>query len=448
MSAFDKAVKRLDGLVNYEHSLDQPYTAENYDLERFRRFLESLGSPQKKFPALHVAGTKGKGSVCLIAEAVLCEHELKAGTYLSPHLESYRERIRIDGNEISEEDFAAAFEKIEPILEEAKKNPGGAPTHFEVLTALAFIAFADAGVDIAILEVGLGGRLDATNVCNPIVSVITPIDLEHTAILGDSIGKIAEEKAGIIREKVPVFTSAKGAALETIKSICSEKNTWCAVPGIHFSASNIRKATAMLPGLLTDILLEVGIIGNLYLPLAGHHQAENAAVALAASQRALVELGKQFNPSAAEKGLTKVRIPGRVEIISSRPLVVLDAAHTPDSASALKKALEFHFPERKYVFVVALLRDKNSKEIISRLAPAAERFIATATPHPRAMPVEETAAAARLTDIPSVAEPEAETALERALKAAGEEGSVVITGSFYLAGMARKFIKELDKRTI
>ncbi|TET37792.1 MAG: bifunctional folylpolyglutamate synthase/dihydrofolate synthase [Planctomycetota bacterium] len=442
MSSYNDAIQKLDELVNYEHTLDQPYNADNYDLDRFRRFLADLGSPEKKIPALHIAGTKGKGSTCLIAESIIAAHGLKVGAYLSPHIESYRERIRINKKDISSGDFAAAFEQILPALDKAGKQAEGAPTHFEVLTALAFVAFRNAKVDVLVLEVGLGGRLDATNVCNPIASVITQIGLEHTAILGETIEAIAKEKAGIIRKGVPVFLSTTGDAGKVVESACMEKDAKSHCLGTDFSAGGVGKSEEPACGMRFDFKIGGFEINDCVLSVPGLHQVDNAAVAAAASQTVINSLGGNFNETMLREALKDVAIPGRVEVVREDPVIILDGAHTSDSAAALADALELHFPNRKHIFVVALLKDKSVKGVLEKFAPLAERFIVTETAHPRCLPVGETAAAARLTGVPSVAEPKPEEAFARAFSLAGDDCGVVVTGSFSLLAVARKFLRE------
>lgn len=320
----------------------------NLGLERITALLDKLNDPQNRFRSIHVAGTNGKGSTCAMIASILQEAGYKVGLYTSPHLFDYTERIKINGRNISQRDFTLGLKLV-------KKASAQPPTVFEALTAVAFWYFARQKVDYAVIEVGMGGRLDATNVITPLVSVITNIDLEHTAILGRTLAQIAVEKAAIIKPQVPVVTAeAKPEALQVLK-YQAEKNG--------------------------SVLIQVSSQGEgLQSGLLGEHQKSNAACALAAVRIAGIEVPKQ----AVLAGLKKVKWPGRFQVVRRRPLTIVDGAHNPAGAVVLARTLEQLYPGKKFTFIFGTQQDKDSPEMLSTLRPLAERLIITHSSHQNA----------------------------------------------------------------
>lgn len=325
----------------------------NLGLERIEFLLNKLGNPQLKFKSIHVAGTNGKGSTCAMIASILKEAGYKVGLYTSPHLFDYRERIKIDGRDISPKDFQQGLARIRRISRELKEKP----TVFEVLTAVAFWYFAKRKVDYAVVEVGMGGRLDATNVITPLVSVITNIDYEHTKILGKTLAKIAYEKAGIIKAGIPVVTAErKREALEVIKQVTERKKTNLKIVERKQKAESRTQNAGKL---------------------IGAHQQLNDACALTAIHMAGIKVSK----SAIEAGLRKVRWPARFQVVSKKPLTIVDGAHNPAGAKVLRETLQAEFPGRKFSFVVGMQEDKNARGILAELKPVAREIILTRSAH-------------------------------------------------------------------
>jgi dihydrofolate synthase/folylpolyglutamate synthase len=322
----------------------------NFGLKRITHLLRKLDDPQRKFNSIHIAGTNGKGSTAAMIATILKEAGYKVGLYTSPHIVDYTERIKVRGNDISKRDLTAALAKVK----RASRGMKSKPTIFEVLTAAAFLYFAEKKVDIAVVEVGMGGRLDATNVLTPLVSVITNIDLEHTEVLGKTIRKIAAEKAAIIKPGVPVVTAERKPA-----------------------ALNVMKKFAVKNGsLLVQVSSkERGVRGK----LIGDHQKANRVCAIAAVRLAGIKASRK----QIMNGLEKTEWPGRFQIISRKPLVIADGAHNPAGAKALRVTIEKLFPH-KFTIIFGCQKTKDYKKILSELQPIAKRIIITSSSHKQA----------------------------------------------------------------
>jgi len=412
-----------------------PFDAETVGLRRTAWLLEALGHPEARYPAVHVAGTKGKGSTAACVAAILRAAGRRVGLYTSPHLHTFRERIQLDGESIAEDAFAALTTEIAPLnarLAEAHPDWGEA-TAFEVATVLAFLAFARAAVDVAVVEVGLGGRLDATNVLTPAVSVITTISLDHTAILGDTLAEIAGEKGGIIKPGVPVVSSPQPEeARAVLERLAAERGSPLSLAGRDWQLAGTPERF--------DLRGPWGEYHDLRVALSGRHQVENAATAVAACW-ALRSAGLDVPEEAVRDGLAAVVWPGRLEVVAREPTVVVDGAHNVDSAGRLAEALREGFRWRRLTLVLGIARDKQVEQMLAVLVPLADRIVATASHHPRAAPPERIAAAARaaggpalpVEEAPSVAE-----ALRRALSDAAPDDLVCVTGSLYAVSEARE----------
>jgi dihydrofolate synthase/folylpolyglutamate synthase len=316
-------------------------------LERIRFLLERLGNPQLRFKSFHIAGTNGKGSTCAVLASILQAAGYKVGLYTSPHLFDYRERIKINGLAISRKRFREGLLLTRKISRAMIEQP----TAFEVLTAVAFWYFARKKIDYAVVEVGMGGRLDATNVITPLVSIITNIDYEHRQVLGKTLRQIAGEKAGIIKAFVPVVTAEdKTEPLEVIKKICRIKNSFLLITGPHSTVKS---------------------------KLAGEHQQKNAACALAALRCAAIKISRR----QAVTGLRKVNWPGRFQIIVRKPLTIVDGAHNPAGMVALRKVLQAQFPEKKFTFIIGVQKDKAALKMLREIKPLARKIIFTRSSH-------------------------------------------------------------------
>jgi dihydrofolate synthase/folylpolyglutamate synthase len=405
-----------------------------------RRLLAAIGSPHRDLPVVHVAGTKGKGSTVAMLAAILEEAGYCTGRYLSPHVHSLEERICIDGRPVSAWDLAAAARIVRPAVESldatALRRGTRAVTWFEIVTALAFVHFSRSGIDIAVLETGLGGRLDATNVVQPLVSVITSISLDHVEILGRTIRKIAGEKAGIIKRGRPVISGAEQAsARRVIADVAAHRRSKLIQLGRDFDFRYEPSVNPWVPGTL---LLE-GFGAGLPLGMAGRHQAANAALA-AVTAMTLETAGFPVPPEAIARGLFRAQLPARIEMISRWPLVIVDAAHNVASMESLLETVDGMFDaKRPRVLVFAASRDKNLADM---LAVARGRFdhvvITRYSMSPRAATFDSLLAACITAGISSPKRAEnPRKALAVARRLAGRHGAIVAAGSFFLAGEIR-----------
>ena len=401
-------MKYLDRATDYERQ-QAPYSPSTYNLDRMRRLAASMGQIERSFKSLHIAGTKGKGSVAHMAEAILHRAGYRTGLYTSPHLVDMRERIRVDGRNVSERDFLWAMNRMERALRRLR------PTYFEIMTEAAFLVFARRKVDYAVIEVGLGGRLDATNVISPEACAITRIDYDHMDKLGHTLGEIAREKAGIIKPGVPVVTGAqRPAALREIR----------------------RRATPRVPTVwsprATGTVLKFTVSGlreryRCELPVLGPHQAGNAAIAIG-----LVESsGAEVTPVDVREALRHVRLPGRIEIVHRRPWIIVDSAHNPLSARALAEGLR-PLRARRTLLVFGASADKDWAGMLRALGRA-DLTIFTRARSPRAAAPEVLARRARG---PALRVERVDEAVALARTVARPDDAVVVTGSFYVAGEA------------
>jgi dihydrofolate synthase/folylpolyglutamate synthase len=465
---YAEALAYLNQHVNYEKKAGYVYSEDTYKLDRVRRLLALLGNPQEQYPAVIIAGTKGKGSTSALIEAGARAAGLRTGFYSSPHLHTFRERIRLDGALIEEEAVARLLEtQLQPVAAGmgAGGNPDDVPTYYELCTALGFLAFAEAGVDLAVLEVGLGGRLDATNVVTPALAVITPISYDHMAILGDTLGKIAYEKAGIIKpggvvlaapqpeEAATVIRQAaaeRGATLYSPADLLAPRagdgapymdgGGWPLGRKLHFALRTLRGAGDRPP------VVQVG------LPLLGRHQVTNAHAAAATlvllhahGPAALRRLTPDALAEALRSGFYGVEWPGRLEILVRypRPFVVVDGAHNGDSARRLREALEedFHVRGRRVIFVLGANQGHNAADILRELAPVAAHAVFTPIrTSVRSLPAEELAALWAPSGVPYTLAPDtaAAVAVAQERAAALDARVICVTGSLYLVGEARE----------
>ena len=439
---YDQSVRYLLTLGR-ELASPQQARAAKFDLENIRAVCQRLGSPERAFRSVHIAGTNGKGSTAAMLASILRAAGLRAGLYTSPHLLRINERIRLDGADISDVDFAGTFERVHAVIEEllAAGVLAAHPTFFECVTAMAFDFFAREKVDAAVIEVGMGGRLDSTNVIVPEVAVITQIDFDHENFLGHSIEQIAHEKAGIIKPGAWVV-SATGhpAAQEVIRQRAAEQNARLVEVDTVCRASNLHAedgcygftVTTELPGSASTREVEIR------LPLAGRFQVRNALTAIAAA-RLLAERGFPVDDAAIRGGLAEVRWAGRLERLQARPAVYLDGTHNPAGARELVAFWNEQFTGRRIHLVFGALRDKAVDEVAGLLFPRAATVILTELHQPRALSADALAAMTQhLAEcIEVIREPGA--ALERALESAAPEDVIFVTGSLYLVGDLRRY---------
>ncbi|MGW1447084.1 bifunctional folylpolyglutamate synthase/dihydrofolate synthase [Micromonospora sp. NPDC002411] len=425
------------------------FTRMVFELDRIDSLLDLLGSPQRAYPAIHLTGTNGKTSTARMIDSLLRAFGLHTGRYTSPHLETVRERISLDGEPVSEERFASIYREIKPLAELVDARSDEPLTYFDMTTALAFATFADAPVDIAVVEVGLGGAEDATNVIQAGVCVITPIGLDHTEWLGDTLQDIALAKAGIIHPGATVIAAAQEEeAARPLLDRCAEVGATIAREGGEFGV--MRRAVAV-GGQVLSIQGLGGVYDDVFIPLHGAHQAQNAAVALAAVEAFLgAGARRQLDIEAVREGFASASSPGRLERVRSAPTVLLDGAHNPHGMAATVNALQEEFAFSKLVAVVGVLADKDAEALLELLEPVADLVVVTRNSSPRAMPVAELAAlAAEVFGEERVeSAEEIPDAIELAVALAEEDVpgelsgvGVLVTGSVVTVADARRLLK-------
>jgi dihydrofolate synthase/folylpolyglutamate synthase len=439
---YDESVRALMALGR-ELATPQQAGVQKFGLSNITTLAESLGNPQRLIACAHIAGTNGKGSTAAMLDSILRAAGLRTGLYTSPHLERINERIRINGEDISDEDFAAAWTRVQALIESllASGKFAAHPTYFECVTALAFVAFAEHGVEFAIYEVGLGGRLDSTNIVQPEVAIITSIDFDHESFLGHSIEEIAAEKAGIIKQDAWVVSSAqRPEARAVIARRCNERGARLVEVDANWSVEEAKLAD----GCYRADAAESGSHEKLALepPLPGRFQIGNALTAATAA-RLLGARGFHINDEAIEKGIRTVRWPGRLERLCEHPTVYLDGTHNPAGARELLKFWEENFQSqanvRRIVLVYGAMRDKAVDEIAGLLFPAADFVILTEPRQPRAISAPLLAEMTGHLAKNSVVVADPAQALERAIEMSGPNDAVFATGSLYLVGDLRAY---------
>lgn len=423
--------------MTYEEALDNVYGRLVFGikpgLERIGALLERLGEPQKRLKFVHVAGTNGKGTCSTLVASALKECGLRVGFYTSPYVLEFRERFQINGEMIPQQELIEEVEALSPIADEFEKN-GDQVTEFEYITALAFHWFARRGCDIVVLEVGMGGRFDATNIIDvPEVAAIMSISLDHTAILGDTLEKIAFEKAGILKEggRLVLYPQQAPEVFSELEQICRE-----------------RRVELLLPDLSQVKELECSIDGTTFqageqiwrTPFLGEHQVRNAVTALKVLE-VLKQRGWPVTEQAVKAGFEKAFIPARMEVISREPLCLLDGGHNPGCAQALGQALTRFVPQRK-VAIMGVMADKDSREALRILGPLFSQIVTVAPEGLRALPAQKLAEVASEFCPKVIPAGSCREALALAVKAMGENGALVVCGSFYLAGEIREMLRE------
>lgn len=452
----DQAHRFLLGRIDYERRVPR-HTGRDFKLDRMAELLRRLGDPQDRIPAVHIAGTKGKGSTAAMTAAMLTAAGYRTGLFTSPHITQLEERIRVDGRMISPEELGELVRRLAGAVQAMDDLPGNmAPTFFEIITALGWLHFESRGCEYVVLEVGLGGRLDATNLCRPEVCVITSISHDHMALLGRTLEKIAGEKAGIIKTGVPVINGAIEPGPEEVirgAAVRNHSELWSLHQEIELDREPVRGDR---PGVdwAADFSGSFSVQtphrtwADLAIPLRGAHQARNAALAVAAIDR-LASGGVEIAPDAVRSGLRQLEWPLRVEVLQTAPVTIVDSAHNDASADALCATLEECFPGRRNVLVFAVTRDKDVAELARRLVPRFDQVVLTEyQTNPRALPAAELK---RVVD--EVCGIECEVVSDPAdawrsgVRAAGTEGLVCVTGSFFIASELRTHILQSQQRT-
>lgn len=426
--------ERLAALFERTHAGIKP------GLELIEELLTALGNPESRFLCVHVAGTNGKGSTCAILERTLRESGLKTGLFTSPHLVRVNERIRINGREIDDETFYGILDRIQTAESGLSRNP----TFFEILTAAAFLAFAEAGVQLAVLETGMGGRLDATNVVTPLVSVITRIDFDHMVFLGDTLPKIAAEKAGIIKPGRPVVIAPQAdEAMEVLRTTAGARSAPVTLAGEQVSLSARRVS---LKGQTLQAESANNRYGKLTLPLHGRFQLDSLAAALCALEDIFRQFDTELSPDILRTALADLSWPARCQVLSEDPPVLLDVAHNPSGARALVETLRELFGKKtRGRFIIAHMRDKDAETFLKTLAPVTSELLCVPLDNSRALPAEDLAHLARTLKLPAKVCPVHEA---RSLAETPEESAefTCIAGSVYLAGVWLESVTDPGER--
>ena len=433
----------MDNDIEYQQTLDYIYSfIDNslthqkdpkiaiVDLSRMNALMVKLGNPYESYPKIHIAGSKGKGSVSAFCASALQSQGYKVGLYTSPHLKDFEERIQINRTNISRDELINLVVELKPTFE---LIPG--LNTFEITTALAFVYFKRKGVDIAVIEVGLGGRLDSTNVIKPIISIITAIYLEHTKILGDTLQQIATEKGGIIKRGVPVILGPqREEPKQTILKIAAEKSAPLVQIGKDYTF--YRRSTTLEKQMIEICSSINGKTTELEIGLLGKHQVENAAIAFGALKR-LDEEGIHISEKAIKEGFSNVFWPGRFEILNLNPPVVVDSAHNPDSVRMARKSVEEYFPNRSKVVIIGVSDDKDIPGMVREILPGTVQIICSQSTHPRAMDAERIKDLIEKFEVPVRVVVPIKEALKIAIENSQKDCVVLVIGSIFVAATAR-----------
>lgn len=409
-------------------------------LDRIKYILDELDNPQDNYKIIHIGGSNGKGSVCKFISSILIESGYKVGTYTSPHLQDIRERIVVDNKKISRIDFADITKKIKPIVEKMKKKKDY-PSYFEIITAISFQYFERKKVDYSIIEVGLGGKYDATNIVNPLITIITNISLEHQNILGKKITEIAYQKAGIIKESIPVFTAVKNTSYHVIKKIADDKKASIYIiknKNWRRINNNLEFQEFKIKGLLKEY--------NVKTKLLGKHQGENITISIKSAEY-LKKHGINIKDVSIKNGIEKTINPGRMEIINNKPVILLDGAHNPKGIKLLVETLKNDFEYDKLFFIIGVLKDKNIKTMIPHIISISDYIIATQSNNDRALNSLQFEKIINKSNnkIKAISKKNIPHAIRYSLSLAKPKDLICITGSLYTVGEAIEFFKKNKK---
>ncbi|MBT3314669.1 MAG: bifunctional folylpolyglutamate synthase/dihydrofolate synthase [Anaerolineae bacterium] len=434
-TAYNNALDYLYSFVDYSLKHASELAKAEFNLDRMCELMRLLGDPQNDYPIIHIAGSKGKGSTAAFTASALRAANYKVGLYTSPHLQDFTERMQVNGVPIPQDEFAALVEEIKPAVVQVPYI-----TTFELTTALAFLYFSRQNITAAVIEVGLGGRLDATNIVTPLVSVITSLSLEHTAVLGNTLTLIAREKAGIVKPGHPIVASPQvPEAVSVLDLVAEEHDVPLTLVGRDIFYE-VKKKT--IDGQMLEVWVKYGPKMKLSIPLLGDHQVENAVTAYAALLVARQE-GLIFNAAQLKQGFADAEWPGRFEIWQEKPPIVLDSAHNPDSFTKLDKTLEDYFPEKPVVMIFGISEDKNVAEMIAALAGRLEKVILTKSVHPRAVGAEDLLTFAEQVGVKGEAVEPVEAAVARALEIVDEKNILLLSaGSIFVTAAVRAVLSK------
>jgi len=439
---YPSALDYIYSFIDFSLTRDLRYSPEKFDLRRMIGFMEKLGNPQSQYKVIHVAGTKGKGSICAMITSILTQAGYTVGFYSSPHMIEFTERIRIGDELISKEDVVKYCNLLMPYIEKTKNL-----STFEIITGIAFQYFADRKVDFAVVEVGMGGRLDATNVVNPVITAISSISIDHTRVLGDTIRKIAKEKAGIIKPGVPVvLANQKKAADEVVKSKAEWENAklikvndCCKFEinhadlrgqdiSITFNANNAQN-------------YKIANNLNIFIPLLGDHQIENAIIAILIA-RELADMGYPISEKAIIKGIRYLKWQGRFEVIHENPLIIIDGAHNVDSFIKLRQTIHRYLAGKNITLLFGVSEDKQAKSMLKEIRGEVDYLIITQSSHPRAMDTNVLAKIAQQLGYDYTVEPDIKKAINNLLTENDPSKVIIASGSLFIAGAVKQIIKD------
>lgn len=443
---YQEVLDYLYSFVDYSLSKSFRYSPVKFELTHIEALVKALDNPHQRYPIIHIAGTKGKGSITAMCSSVLKAAGYKVGMYTSPHLDDYAERIQINNVPIPHQDLIDLVEEIKPIVATIPQL-----TTFEITTALGFLYFARQKVDAAVIEVGLGGRLDATNVVTPVVSVISSISYDHTYLLGNSLAEIATEKAGIIKPNVPVVVAPQeDEARLTIEKIAKKRAAPIIQVGKDYYYSmldhDLDGQTILIWNAqeqpIIDEYVESSKLANhqpakIRIPLLGYHQVENAATAYAALQTFQMN-SLPISEEAIKKGFSEIVWPARFEVLQRQPPITIDCAHNRDSARKLRLALDDYFPGKEIIMIFGASEDKDLHGMFNELLPRVQQVIATKSFHPRAMDTNLIVETAHQFGKPAKVVEDVSDALKEAQRLAGDDMMVLVTGSIFVAAVARE----------
>lgn len=428
--------------MNYNEALQFIHESHKFGmrlgLDNIKKLLELLGNPQNNLKIIHVAGTNGKGSTCSFISSILKESGYKVGLYTSPFLETFTERIRVNGENIREEEVGKIVSLIKEKIEIMVSEGYSYPTEFEIVTAMAFYYYNQEKVDFVALEVGLGGRYDATNVIDkPVVSAITSISLDHTGILGDTLGKIAFEKGGIIKEDCPTIVyPQQGEASEVIKNICAEKKSKyieCDFKNIEIKSSNINLQ-------IYSCNINGKELSDLEIKLIGDHQIKNSIVALNVIEYLNDIKITNISEENIRKGLLETKWPGRIEKISENPMFIIDGAHNEEGAKSLANSIDKYFENKNKILVIGMLEDKDIESVLDLLIPKFNNVITTTPDNPRAIDANKLKEKIERYNIEVTCKPNIKEAVDYALEISNKDDVIISAGSLYMIGNVRTII--------
>ena len=440
-ATYKNCLDRLLTLLDFEKFSGPRGPRVKFNLSRMYALLSLLGDPHKNGRVIHVAGSKGKGSVTAMVSSILCSNGYQVGMFSSPHIHTFRERIRINGKPISKEVFVDLVEKVWPMIQEiGSRTSFGAVTLFETLTAMAFVHFKESKTDFQVVEVGLGGKLDSTNVVDPMVTVITPISFDHMHILGDTLTDIATEKAGIIKKGVPVIVAPQSSeAMEVIRNVARTKDAPILEVESDFewllNNRDLKKQSVRIQTIYKTYFVNLSLLGN--------YQIANAATAIGVVER-LQSLGHGISSDAISQGLENVVWPCRMEVLQDSPILVVDGAHNPQSIRSVMASLPTYFDFNKLVVIFGTSRDKDLEEMIKEISLVCPTVVVVKSRHPRAADPDILFKNFQDYQISVSTNKSIADAIEYGLDAAGDRGLVLVTGSLFVAAEVREIVLDID----